>query len=143
MRKVKALWNILSEKDRRVGVVGWWATWPAESVKGVIVSDHFAYHFLFDQGLRGDSKAEGKTWPPELVDRLAPLVKRPQDLTRAEVAPFVSVSQEEFDRPFDLDNEMSGFKWALSTTITYRNVGLELWKKDRPDTLLAYFEATD
>lgn len=143
MRKVKALWNILSESKRRVAVVGWWATWPAENVNGAMVSDHFAYHFLFDQGLRGDSKAEGKTWPPELVERLAPLVKRPQDLTRAELAPFVSVSQEEFDRPFDLDDELSGFKWALSTTITYRNVGLELWKKDRPDTLLAYFEATD
>lgn len=26
MRKVKALWNILSEHDRSVGVVGWWAT---------------------------------------------------------------------------------------------------------------------
>jgi hypothetical protein len=32
-------------------------------------------------------------------------VKRPQDLTPAEIAPFVSVSQEELDRPFDLDDE--------------------------------------
>ena len=143
MRKVKALWNMLSEKERRVAVVGWWATWPAESVNGAMVSDHFAYHFLFDQGLHGDSRPEGKTWPPELVERLAPLVKRPQDLTLADVAPFVSVSPEEFQRPFDLNDDLSGFKWALSTTITYRNVSLELWKKERPDTLLAYFEATD
>jgi predicted AlkP superfamily phosphohydrolase/phosphomutase len=143
MRKVKALWNILSESQRRVAVVGWWATWPAEHVNGAMVSDHFAYHFLFEQGLHGDSNPEGKTWPPELLDRLAPLVKRPQDLTRADVAPFVSVTQEEFDRPFDLNDDLSGFKWALSTTITYRNVGLELWKQEHPDTLLAYFEATD
>jgi predicted AlkP superfamily phosphohydrolase/phosphomutase/Flp pilus assembly protein TadD len=143
MRKVKALWNILSEKQRRVAVVGWWATWPAEDVNGAMVSDHFAYHFLFGQGMHGDDETEGKTWPPGLVDRLAPLVKRPQDLTLAEVAPFVSVGQQEFDRPFDLDDDLSGFKWALSAAITYRNVGLDLWKKDRPDTLLAYFEATD
>jgi predicted AlkP superfamily phosphohydrolase/phosphomutase len=143
MRKVKALWNILSDAGRRVAVLGWWATWPSEKVNGAIVSDHFAYHFLFDQGLRGDTNAEGKTWPPELVDKLRPLVKRPQDLKPADLAPFVSVTQQEFDRPFDLDDELSGFKWALSTTMTYRNVGLELWKKEKPDTMLAYFEATD
>jgi len=143
MRKVKALWNILSDAGRRVAVVGWWATWPSEKVNGAMVSDHFAYHFLFGQGLRGDPNPEGKTSPPALVDRLRPFVKRPQDLTPADLAPFVSVSQQEFDRPFDLDDELSGFKWALSTTITYRNVGLELWKKDRPDNLFTYFEATD
>ena len=143
MRKVKALWNILSDAGRRVAVLGWWATWPSEKVNGAIVSDHFAYHFLFEQGLQGDPNAQGKTWPPELVDKLRPLVKRPQDLTPADLAPFVSVTQQEFDRPFDLNDELSGFKWALSTTMTYRNVGLELWKKEKPDTMLAYFEATD
>ena len=143
MRKVKALWNILSDAGRRVAVLGWWATWPSEKVNGAIVSDHFAYHFLFEQGLHGDTSAEGKTWPPDLVGKLRPLVKRPEDLTPADLAPFVTVSQQEFDRPFDLNDEISGFKWALSTTITYRNVGLELWKKEKPDTMLAYFEATD
>jgi len=110
MRKVKALWNILSDAGRRVAVLGWWATWPSEKVNGAIVSDHFAYHFLFEQGLHGDPNAQGKTWPPELVDKLRPLVKRPQDLTPADLAPFVSVTQQEFDRPFDLNDELSGFK---------------------------------
>lgn len=40
MRKVKAIWNIASEAKRKVGVVGYWATWPAETVNGSIVSDH-------------------------------------------------------------------------------------------------------
>ena len=50
MRKVKALWNILSDAGRRVDVVGWWATWPPENVNGSIVSDHTCYHFLFSDG---------------------------------------------------------------------------------------------
>src|SRR5712692_2196546 len=53
MRRVKALWNILSDGRRRVDVVGWWATWPAESVHGTIVSDHTCYHFLFTEGITG------------------------------------------------------------------------------------------
>ena len=36
----KALWNILSDKGRKVAVVGYWATWPAETVNGDVVSDH-------------------------------------------------------------------------------------------------------
>jgi predicted AlkP superfamily phosphohydrolase/phosphomutase len=32
MRKVKALWNILSDAGRRVAVLGWWATWPSATI---------------------------------------------------------------------------------------------------------------
>ena len=45
--------------------------------------------------------------------------------------------------PFDFDDDLSHFKWALATAETYRNIGLQLWKKERPDTLLVYIEATD
>jgi predicted AlkP superfamily phosphohydrolase/phosphomutase len=38
-RKTLALWNIASALGRRVGFVGWWASWPAEAVDGWIVSD--------------------------------------------------------------------------------------------------------
>ena len=143
MRKVKALWNILSDKGRTIDVVGWWATWPAESVKGSIVSDHFAYHFLFEEGLTGDENATGKTSPPDLVQKLKPDVKRPQDLTLQDVKPFIDVSAEEFAHPFDLQDDLSEFKWALSSAITYRNVGLDLWKKENPKNLFVYVEATD
>lgn len=51
MRKVKALWNIASDAGRKVATVGWWATWPPETVNGAVVSDHTAYHFLFRLGL--------------------------------------------------------------------------------------------
>lgn len=39
LRTVKTFWNVASEKGLRVGVVNWWATWPAEAVNGYIVSD--------------------------------------------------------------------------------------------------------
>ncbi len=141
LRQTKAIWNILSEKERSVGVVGWWATWPAEPVRGAMVSDHFAYHFLFDAS-KADDPA-GKTYPPDLTNRLAPLARRPASLTPEDVAPFIHVSKEELARPFDLDDDLSEFKWALSTAKTYHDIGLELWEKDRLDNLLLYFEGTD
>jgi predicted AlkP superfamily phosphohydrolase/phosphomutase/Flp pilus assembly protein TadD len=143
MRKVKALWNILSGAGRTVDVVGWWATWPAETIKGSMVSDHFAYHFLFEGGLHPDPDPTGKTYPPDLVKTLAPDVKRPQDLTAQDLAPYVHVSAEELARPFDLNDDLSEFRWALSTALTYEKVGLDLWKRDQPQNLLVYFEGVD
>jgi hypothetical protein len=37
-RKAKAFWNILSDYERRVAVIGWWVSYPAESVNGVVVA---------------------------------------------------------------------------------------------------------
>jgi len=39
-RRARAIWEVASRKGLRVGVVGWWATWPAETVNGYVVSDH-------------------------------------------------------------------------------------------------------
>jgi len=39
LRSVKAFWNVASEKGVRVGVVNWWATWPADAVNGYLVTD--------------------------------------------------------------------------------------------------------
>jgi predicted AlkP superfamily phosphohydrolase/phosphomutase len=39
VRKVPALWNMLTRVGRRVAVLGWWGSWPAEEVNGYVVSD--------------------------------------------------------------------------------------------------------
>jgi hypothetical protein len=39
LRSAKAFWNVASDKGLRVGVVNWWATWPADPVNGYLVSD--------------------------------------------------------------------------------------------------------
>ncbi len=37
-RRTKALWNVLSDHERTVVVVGWWMTYPVEPVNGVMVA---------------------------------------------------------------------------------------------------------
>ncbi len=39
LRRVPALWNMVSAAGLEVAVLGWWATWPAEAVNGILVSD--------------------------------------------------------------------------------------------------------
>jgi tetratricopeptide (TPR) repeat protein len=143
MRKVKALWNVLSDADRSVAVVGWWATWPAEPVRGSVVSDHTCYHFLFPDGASGATDASGITHPPALLETVKPAIRRPDDLGPQDVAGFVRVSPAELARPFHFDDDLSHFKWALATAQTYRQIALDLWRRDHPDVLLVYIEATD
>jgi predicted AlkP superfamily phosphohydrolase/phosphomutase/Tfp pilus assembly protein PilF len=142
MRRVKALWNILTDRQRSSAVVGWWATWPAETIRGSVVTDHFAYHFLMEDSAQ-KPEAGARTFPPELEKRIAPDAKPPQDVTREELAPFVTVTEEEFAKPFDFESDLSHFKWAYATAGTYTRIGLRLWKEDRPDDLFVYIEGLD
>ncbi|MCM2314771.1 MAG: alkaline phosphatase family protein, partial [Thermoanaerobaculia bacterium] len=144
MRKAKALWNILSEAKKSVAVAGWWATWPAESVNGAIVSDHLAYHFLFKEGVTGGAAdATGKTYPPELLSEVTPLVVRPQGVGLDVVRRYLDVTQAELDRPFDFHDRVGHFRWAWGTSETYRKIGLHLWESRKPDVLMVYIEGVD
>lgn len=141
MRRVSAIWNLFSEAGKSVAVVGWWATWPPERVRGAVVSDHAAYHFLFPEGF--EEKEAGVTWPPELAQQIAPLLRKPEDVTAEDLAPFVTVPPEELGRPFDFEDDLQHFRWALATARSYRDIGLKLWREERPDLALVYIEGTD
>jgi predicted AlkP superfamily phosphohydrolase/phosphomutase/Flp pilus assembly protein TadD len=143
MRKVKALWNILSEVGRKVAVVGWWATWPAEAVEGVVASDHTCYHFLFDEGATGASDTAGIVYPPARTDEILQLVRRPGDIGQAEIARYVDVPAERAAAQFAFQDDLSHFKWALATAHSYTEIGLELWKRDDPDLMMLYVEGVD
>jgi predicted AlkP superfamily phosphohydrolase/phosphomutase len=39
MRKVPAIWNLLSDAGQKVGVLGWWVTWPAEAINGAMITE--------------------------------------------------------------------------------------------------------
>ncbi len=102
-RRVKALWNIFSEHDVPVGVVNYFATYPADTVHGFLVSDRFGFNIKFGAA---DVPAEpGKVFPPDLAGRLgAPLelpagLAKPEDFFRADVdSPTgLKAGQKEFD----------------------------------------------
>jgi len=143
MRRTDAVWNIASKNGRRVGVVGWWATWPPETVDGVIVSDHTCYHFLFGEGQSGAVRTEGAIYPPERATELEELIRRPTDVTYEEISRYVSIGEEEFNRPFDFADDVSHLRWALATADSYSRIGRRIWEEDHPELLMVYIEGTD
>ncbi len=63
-RRAKAFWNILSDRGRSVGVINWFVSYPAEKVRGYMVTE--AFH---DVG-RADLSNLAVTYPPSLLKTL-------------------------------------------------------------------------
>jgi predicted AlkP superfamily phosphohydrolase/phosphomutase len=76
VRRAPALWTMLTEAHRRVGVLGWWGSWPAETVNGVVVSDRALLPL------------------PERVFPAAYLPKLADDTKWARTLPFFAVNEE-------------------------------------------------
>jgi predicted AlkP superfamily phosphohydrolase/phosphomutase len=76
VRRVPALWTMLTRAHRSVDVLGWWGSWPAEDVNGVVVSDRAL--------LRLDARVSPATYLPKLAE----------DRERARALPYFVASEE-------------------------------------------------
>ena len=143
-RKVPAIWNLASAKGVTVGVVGWWATWPAEKVNGFFVSDRAA-PVLFDP--EALSKSPGLTWPEGLADGVRLIGRREGNPPFEDVSKALRVSRAEFDAAVDekkdLGNAVTGFRKILGVTRVIGKVALELYDRGAPELLMVYFQGTD
>lgn len=143
-RKVPALWNVASAKGLKVGIVGWWATWPAEKVNGFLVSDRAA-PVLFDPQLLARSQAI--SWPEGLADGVRLVLKREWDPSYEEVGKALKVSRAEFDAAVaagrDLKDPITGYRKILAATRVHATLALGLYEKERPDLTMVYFQGTD
>lgn len=141
-RRVRALWNIASDHDVPVGVIGWYSSWPAEPVDGYLVSDRVGHHQVSGDAerLEGASLAypEGAL---EIVQRV-----------RAEIDAEVGV--DDLERFYDPpppgvaplrpdEKTEAAFLGALRTTELYRRLLPLLEEKFSPQISAVYFEGTD
>jgi len=60
MRQTKAFWEILSDSGIRTGIVNWWGSWPARTLRGWNVSERYYYK------LASGNRAQDDTFPAEL-----------------------------------------------------------------------------
>jgi predicted AlkP superfamily phosphohydrolase/phosphomutase len=134
--KARAVWNILGGLGRTVGVIGWWVTWPAQPVNGVLVSDYLQY--------------TPKTWPgrsrmtyPESLETMAEQYRRtPESVSWAEIFQFVpafdttkvTVRQEAL---------VKNLKWVYASDMTFYQTGIRLYRQRHPDFFAMYFRGVD
>ncbi|MGH9380081.1 MAG: alkaline phosphatase family protein, partial [Thermoanaerobaculia bacterium] len=147
-REVPALWNIASALGRRVDVVGWWGTWPAEEIHGTMVTDRL-YYTLTEHGQEAESRRDmaGVVSPAERTTTFAELRRRAvRETGWEELHAFMDVSRQTFDRSVaaarGLADPVDGFRRILASSRTYLESGLVL-AGEEPDLLMVYLEGTD
>lgn len=86
-RKCKAIWNILNQNGLRSQVFNWFASYPAEPINGVCVSNHFPHPVGRPEDpwpMKPDD-----VHPAELAEAMSMLRVHPGELGPDEIAPFV------------------------------------------------------
>jgi predicted AlkP superfamily phosphohydrolase/phosphomutase len=149
-RRLPALWNMVDARGGSVGLVGWWNTWPAESVRGWIVSDLFATSLY----KRNYTQAEGAgiAFPPELVEELRPFVAAPADLRREDLAQLAAFSDEEWaalsaddtEREFVMQDGLAALKYGVQAQRSFAQAALHLLEtRGQPDLFFVFLELPD
>ena len=140
-RAVPAVWNLASAAGRKVGVVGWWASHPAEEVNGFFVSDH-ASPILFDA-----LPLDGSTYPAALAAGVAQVSARDGRVAAADLAPFLAMSPAEIAAALGagggMENPVVALARILGATRVTQRIARDLYDRNLPELTAVYFEGTD
>jgi predicted AlkP superfamily phosphohydrolase/phosphomutase len=143
-RAVPAVWNLASAAGKKVGVVGWWASHPAEEVNGFFVSDR-ASPLLFER-----TSLAGVVFPAALESGIGQVIARDGAVTEEELARFVDVQRSEIAKVISerdaggrSRHPIAGLARILGATRVSHRIARDLYDRERPDLLLLYLEGTD
>ncbi len=100
-RRTAALWNMLTIFKRSSTFVGWWATWPAESVNGTMVTDRAARDRYADWTADPDHPEYLKISPAEAAAELGELIAPPEAIDPAEMRRLAPFTDAEMARLVD------------------------------------------
>ncbi len=138
-RRSATVWEMLSTTGTTVGLVGWWASWPAEPLRGYVVSDRVAYQLFGFTADPGDDR--GKTWPPGLFAEIRDAVVEPDEIPWDRVVDYLGTddrSDDEIHR-----KRLEEFRTVLASGETYLDIALDLRRRFDPALEAVYFEGTD
>jgi predicted AlkP superfamily phosphohydrolase/phosphomutase/tetratricopeptide (TPR) repeat protein len=137
-RKVKALWNILSQRGYKSHVIGWFAGHPAEPINGVSVSDLFP--FATNKFGEPWPLPPGAVHPESLRDTFAPLRMHPAEVTEAAILPMIPLAAR-VDQ--EKDKRLHMFAKILSENCSIHNAATWILEHEEWDFLAVYYNGID
>lgn len=137
-RKTKAIWNILSQEGLRSNVVNWWASFPAEPIRGAVVSNSFVHSAFHPQ--TGWKNLPEVVHPPELIDHIGELRLHVTEVTEQEILPFIPRAAE-VDQ--NADRNLEVFAKQFAQCVSIQAAGTWLMEHTEWDFTALYFESID
>ena len=143
-RREPAVWNMASWAGRRVVALGLWATYPAEPVNGLLVSDRM-FAFLYKE----DEPPAGVVFPPEAEEGAREVLQRAEEevgfATLREYLPWLEEAEYAGlrDTKDPYSHPVSALRRILVETRVYHELGTTAIRRDRPDLAIVYLQGTD
>lgn len=136
-RKIKAIWNILTQEGFKTHLVGWWPSHPAEPINGVSVSNLFHKH----GGKPKEWKMnKGTIHPDELSKTFEEFHVEPYEITYSMILPFVpdasKVDQEK-------DKSLINIAGHIAGASCIHNAATWILENKEWDFLGVYFDTID
>ncbi len=143
-RRTPAIWNMATAAGKRSAVFGLWATFPAESIDGLIVSDRL-FTFLYKES----APPAGVVFPAarEAWARDG-LARAERDASYDAVKTYLPwLQQADYDKVADSDDPysqpVSALRRMLIETTVYGDLSLQWIREQRPDISIVYLQSTD
>lgn len=141
-RETKALWNVLSDYGLTVHCLGWWITFPAEPIHGVMVSQTNTTSVLFDEkrALWKGTLLAGvpdQVHPPERQNRVMEILAEVDSDLDSITAGIFGSFPTDFDDFSRLMWEQT--RWAFRADAVYARVAEELLAEGGAFDLMAVY----
>ncbi len=144
----KALWNITTDFNLSCNVVGYWITWPAEDINGVIVSQATSPDQVQAQKLKKGTlfkDLENATSPPEFINEIWPSVEkaRQRENLNKEVITPVFGDLKKMDVPARIMELINSSYWSFESDLVYHAAAVRLFRENPADINIVYYGGTD
>ena len=145
-RKGRALWNIADQYGLSTNLIGWFVTWPAEELRGLVVSGSSA-------SAQADANwkpallpgVPGQVWPVELTDEVMALAESAgglgnvQRIARDKVFGVLPEGSMDSAQRVTLQQTL----WSLLSDETYFQLARRYLAERPADLNMVYFGGTD
>ena len=143
-RRTPALWNMASAAGKRSAVFGLWATFPAEAIDGLVVSDRL-FTFLYKESAPPPGvvfPADREAWARE------GLARAEREVNYGALRAYLPwLAESEYQRVADSDDPysqpVSALRRMLIETTVYGDLSLQWIREQHPDVAIVYFQSTD
>ena len=137
-RKSRALWNIFHNQGLKSNLVGWWPSFPAEPINGVVVTDKFQ-KVNINPNVKSPI-ADGTIHPKERTKDLLNLRLHPSEITEAHILPFIpkaaEINQEK-------DQSLQTFAKIMAENVSLHAAATNIMRTTEWDFMGVYYDMID
>ncbi len=137
-RKTKAIWNILQQNEYKVHQVGWWASFPAEPLNGISVSEFYG-KIKVNKG-EVVPAPDGSIHPAEYAELFNQFRLSPYDISGELLSNFIP-ELEKIDQ--SKDKSLIQIAESLVECTNFHSAATWILENEEWDFLSIYFQAID